>query len=164
MPTTPDWPTIHERTVDIFRTGWESPTPEAWDGFIDAHSQMVQPMLRDGVGAEFWHGESARALQVMPDLHAEVLSWSGVDEQVFIHLRFHATVGGRPLSWDAVDLLRLREDGGLIRRDSFFDSAPVARALATRPGAWWPWWRSGLWPLEGRRRLFALLSRSRGHR
>lgn len=88
----------------------------------------------------------------MPDLRAEVLSWSGREERLFINLRFHATVGGRPLSWDAVDLLVLRLDGSLVRRESYFDSAPVAAALATRPRVWWPWFRSGLWPLEGRRR------------
>jgi len=163
MPST-DWNAIHHRTVDIFRSGWQAPTPDAWDGFLDQHSQMVQPMLRDGIGAAFWHDESARALGVMPDLRAEVLSWSGLEEQLFIHLRFHATVGGRPLSWDAVDLLQLRTDGSLVRRDSFFDSVPVARALATRPRAWWPWWRSGLWPLEGRRRILDLIAGRRGHR
>lgn len=148
-----DWGDVHRRVVEIFRAGWESPTPTAWDGFIDDRSEMVQPMLRDGVGAGFWHSETTRALEVMPDLRAEVLAWSGRAERLFINLRFRATVGGRPLSWDAVDLLVLRPDGSLVRRESFFDSAPVAAALARRPRAWWPWWRSGLWPLEGRRRI-----------
>jgi len=148
-----DWPSVHARAIEIFRTGWESPAPNAWDGFLDQRSAMVQPMLRDGIGAEFWHRESARALLVMPDLHAEVLAWSGAEERLFIHLRFQATVGGRPTTWDAVDVLVLRPDGVLARRDSYFDPVPVMRTLAVRPRAWWPWWRSGLWPLEGRRRL-----------
>lgn len=158
-----DWDAVHRRTVEIFRSGWESPSPTAWDDFIDDRSELVQPMLRNGTGAEFWHRETARALTMLSDLRAEVLAWSGADETLFIHLRFHATAGGRPLSWDAVDLLGLRPDGTLIRRDSFFDSVPVARSLAARPRSWWPWWRSGLWPLERRRRLLDLFANRRKH-
>ena len=148
-----DWGSVHRRTVDSFRAGWAAAGPSAWDDFIDHRSEMVQPMLENGVGARFWAGEISRALRVMPDLRADVLGWSGHEDRLFIHLRFQATVGGRHLTWDAVDLLQLRPDGSLVRRESFFDSAPVAGALATRPRAWWAWWWSGLWPCAGRRRL-----------
>jgi hypothetical protein len=30
-----------------------------------------------------------------------------------------------------------------------------ARAVLLHPRAWWPWWRSGVGPLLGRRRLLA---------
>lgn len=48
-----DWGEIHAWVVEIFRAGWESPSPTAWDGFIDDRSEMVQPMLSDGIGARF---------------------------------------------------------------------------------------------------------------
>lgn len=156
-----DWDAVHRRTVETFRAGGAAAGPTAWDDFIDQRSEMVQPMLENGTGAPFWSSEISRALRVMPDLRADVLGWSGSDDRLFIQLRFQATVGGRDLTWDAVDLLHLRPDGSLIRRESFFDSAPVTRALATRPRTWWAWWWSGLWPWAGRRRLTDRLSPGR---
>ena len=90
---------------------------------------------------------------MLPDLRAVVLSWAGTGENLFIHIRFSATLAGKPLTWDAVDLLRLTPDGTAVFRESFFDSAPVAAALLGRPRAWLRWWRSGVGPLFWRRRL-----------
>jgi len=148
-----DWPTIHELVVDQFRTGWDRPDPHAWDAFAGESMRFVQPMLRDGVGPEVWWEESARTLALLPDLRADVLRWSGVEDSIFIHIRFTATLAGKPLSWEAVDLLRVTPDGTAVFRESFFDSVPVATTLVRRPRAWLRWWRSGVGPLFWRRRL-----------
>jgi hypothetical protein len=152
-----DWPQIHSAVVEHFRAGRDRPHPHAWDGLLDDRVRFVQPMLSDGDGPDFWWEEAARLLIVVPDLRADVLSWSGRDEHLFIHIRFTGTLGGRPLTWTAVDLLRLSPEGKLLHRESFFDSVPVAATLLRRPGSWWRWWRSGVGPLAVRRRLLSPL-------
>jgi SnoaL-like domain len=150
---TTDWDSIHRTFIETFRTGWDRPHPHAWDEFTDDRTVFVQPMLRNGTGPETWWEESARTLALMPDLRADVLSWAGAGELLYIHIRFSATLGGKPLTWDAVDLVRLSDTGVLLRRESFFDSVPVAATLVGRPRSWWAWWRSGVGPLTGRRRF-----------
>lgn len=148
-----DWDAIHRDVLDSFSAGWDRPHPHAWDGFLDERVEFVQPMLRHGEGAPLWWEESARTLSLLPDLRADVLSWSGHGELLFIHLRFSATLSGRPLTWTAVDLLRISPEGKVLHRESFFDSVPVAATLLRRPRSWWKWWRSGVGPLAVRRRL-----------
>jgi len=148
-----DWPTIHEKVVEQFRTGWDRPEPHAWDAFAGDSMRFVQPMLRDGVGPEVWWEESARTLALLPDLRADVLRWAGAGENLFIHVRFTASLAGKPLSWEAVDFLRITPEGTAVFRESFFDSVPVATTLISRPRAWLRWWRSGVGPLFWRRRL-----------
>ncbi|HUQ00521.1 MAG TPA: nuclear transport factor 2 family protein [Aeromicrobium sp.] len=148
-----DWPAVHQKVVDQFRAGWDRPTPDVWDSFIGEDMEFIQPMLRNGVGPAFWHGETARVLSLMPDLRADVLSWAGVGETLFIHLRLSGTLGGLPLTWEAVDLLRLTPDGTAHFRESFFDPGPVAAQVIRRPTAWLRWWRSGVGPFFARRRM-----------
>jgi hypothetical protein len=148
-----DWPTIHEKVVEEFRTGWASPEPHAWNPFFDDSMEFVQPMLRHGVGPAVWWEEISRTLKLLPDLRADVLRWSGSGEDLFIHIRFRATLAGKPLTWDAVDWLRVTPEGTAVFRESFFDSVPVATTLLRRPGSWLRWWRSGVGPLFWRRRL-----------
>jgi hypothetical protein len=148
-----DWETAHQRVIEGFAKGWAAPGPHAWDDLLAEDVELVQPMLRSGRRRELWWDEAARLVGLLPDLHAEVLDWSGHEDTLYIHLQLIATLGGKPLRWRAVDLVRITPDGTLLRRESFFDSAPLAATVLARPGAWWPWWRSGIGPLEGRRRL-----------
>ncbi|HUS23201.1 MAG TPA: nuclear transport factor 2 family protein [Aeromicrobium sp.] len=148
-----DWPTIHEKVVEQFRAGWDRPEPHAWDSFLDDSMRFIQPMLRDGIGPQVWWEEMSRTLKLLPDLRADVLRWAGSHEDLFIHLRLEATVAGKPLTWEAVDRLRVGPDGTAVFRESFFDSVPIAAILLRRPRSWLPWWRSGVGPLFWRRRL-----------
>jgi len=151
-----DWDTIHRNVIESFRAGWDRPHPHAWDSFLDDRTVFVQPMLRNGIGAKSWWEETTRSLSLMPDLRADVLSWAGSGELLYIHIRFSATLGDKPVTWDAVDLLRLAESGVLLHRESFFDSAPIAMKLVGRPRGWWAWWRSGVGPFAARRRFVRL--------
>jgi len=148
-----DWAAVHEKVVEQFRAGWDHPDPTAWDSFLGESMEFVQPMLRCGVGPELWHGETERLLKLLPDLRADVLTWAGVGDTIFLHLRFEATLVGKPVTWEAVDVLRVAQDGTGVFRESFFDSVPVATQLVRRPGAWLRWWRSGVGPLFARRRF-----------
>ncbi|MFL6089827.1 MAG: nuclear transport factor 2 family protein [Aeromicrobium sp.] len=152
---TTDWATVHEKVVEEFRTGWDRPGPNVWDSFLGDSMEFVQPMLLNGVGPALWHEETARLLKLLPDLRADVVHWAGAGDTLFIHIRFEATLGGKPVGWEAVDMLRIAPDGTGVFRESFFDSVPVATQLVRRPGAWIRWWRSGVGPLFARRRLLS---------
>lgn len=145
--------TIAERVVMAFAEGWKTPHPHAWDDLLAVDIALTQPLLRSGVGRALWQDEVARLLSFLPDLTGEVLSWAGRGNVVFIDIVCTATLGGRPLSFRAVDRLTLGPDGRVTHRESFLDPLPVMTAAVTRPGAWLPWWRSGLGPLPGRQRF-----------
>jgi hypothetical protein len=149
------WPSVHERVVEAFAAGWRRPEPHAWDDLLAEHVELTQPLLRNGRGRALWQQEVARLLAFLPDLRGEVIGWAGRDDIVFIDIRLNATAGGKPLSFRAVDRLRLDSAGTVVSRESFFDPAPVATALMYRPVTWWSWWRSGLGPLLGRRRFLS---------
>lgn len=151
--TTTDWAAAHQRMIERFAKGWASPNPHAWDELVAPDVELVQPMLRDGRGRELWWEEAARLVELLPDLRAEVLDWSAREDTVYVHVEFRATLGGKPFIWRALDHIRIAPDGSLLRRESFFDSAPLALTVLRRPRAWWAWWRSGIAPFEGRRRL-----------
>ena len=155
-----DWDTIHRTFVEASRAGWDRPHPHAWDEFLDDRTTFVQPMLRNGAGRAFWWEETIRTLGLMPDLRADVLNWSGTGEHLYVHIGFTATLGGKPIRWEAVDALRLSDAGVLLHRESFFDSLPVAASLVGRPRSWWAWWRSGIGPLTSRRRFLPRLNPS----
>jgi hypothetical protein len=151
--TATDWPAVHDRVLAAFQAGWARPGPHAWDEFLAEDVELLQPMLRQGRGRRLWWDEVRRLLAFLPDFRGEVLSWSGRAETLFIEVGFTATLGGRPLSFRAVDRLLLSPEGILLRRDSHFDPTTVAAVVARRPSAWLPWWRSGIGPLLVRRRL-----------
>ncbi len=148
-----EWSVVHEKVVDLFRAGWDAPQPHGWDSFFTDTTEFVQPMLRDGIGPAVWWEEVVRVQKLLPDLRADVMRWSGSGEDLFIHIRFNATLAGKPLTWDAVDWLIVNPDARVEFRESFFDSVPIALTLLRRPRCWLAWWRSGVGPLFWRRRL-----------
>lgn len=149
----PDWAEIHEQVVEAFATGWRDPDPHAWDQLLADDVALRQPLLQNGRGRALWQQEVGRLLEFLPDARGEVLRWAGRGDAVFIELRVDATLAGRPLSFTAVDRLRIDPAGVVQQRDSFFDPAPVAAVVVRRPSAWWSWWRSGLGPMPARRRF-----------
>lgn len=149
-----DWSAAHQEVLARFTAGWKAPSPHVWDDMLAEDVELVQPMVRSGRGRELWWQEAARILTLMPDLHGDVLGWSGIGDSLYIEIRFSGTLGGAPLSWRAVDQIRISSDGLVTRRESFFDPSPLVTAVLTRPRAWLAWWRSGIAPLSSRRRLF----------
>ena len=140
-------------TVEQFAAGWRNPNPHAWDGLLAADVELTQPLLRDGRGISVWHGEVARLLAFIPDLRGEVLGWAGRGDTLFIDLQLRGSAGGRPVSFRAVDRLTISVSGTVVRRESFFDPLPLSATLARRPRAWLRWWRSGIGPMQWRRRI-----------
>jgi hypothetical protein len=151
--TAADWRAVHERVVAAFARGWDAPEPHAWDGLMAEDIQLNQPLLQPGTTRTTWHDEAQRLVALLPDIRGVVTGWAGNEDIVFIELRLTATLGGKPLVFSAVDKLWLTHTGTVLRRDSYFDSAPLMQAVLRRPSAWLPWWRSGLGPFAFRRRF-----------
>jgi len=145
-----DWPAVHEQVRTAFEKGWDAPAPYAWS-FSGPDTAFVQPMLRDGVGEDAWAEEVTRLLTLVPDIRADIVSWAATDDLVFLEIEFTGTLGGKPFSWRAVDKLTIDVDGQLLRRDAYFDSAPLVQTVLKRPRTWLRWWRSGIAPLDARR-------------
>jgi hypothetical protein len=150
---TADWPAVHRQVVETFAKGWAHPGPGAWDEILGEDVELNQPMLPRTKGREMWQEEGDRLLSLLPDLRGDVLSWAGRDDLLFIELELSATLGGKPFAFRAVDKIWITSSGEIARRDSFFDSGPIAQVMLRRPTAWLPWWRSGLGPFLGRRRF-----------
>lgn len=131
-----EWPSVHQQVVELFAKGWDRPHPHAWDELLAEDAELVQPLLRSGRGRAVWQEEARRLLQLAPDLRGDVLAWAGCDDVVFIDVRLSATVGGKPLTFRSVDELLISPDGRVLRREAFFDPAPIALALLVRPKAW----------------------------
>jgi SnoaL-like protein len=150
---TAGWPSVHERVLAAFAKGWNTPEPHAWDNLMAEDITLNQPLLQPGTTRRTWHDEAQRLVTLLPDIRGEVVSWAGHEDLMFIELRLSATLGRKPLNFQAVDKLWLTLTGTVLRRDSFFDSAPLTQAMFRRPSAWLPWWRSGLGPFVARRRF-----------
>ena len=128
---------MRARAVKAFADGWKRPHPHAWDSLLATDVELHQPLMPDGIGVGHWQRQFARLQAVLPDIHGQVIAWAPLPDGLLIHLRCDATVGGRPLTFDVIDRLRLSANGTVVRRDSFFDPTPLVVALATRPRAWW---------------------------
>jgi hypothetical protein len=148
-----DWPQVHKQVVEMFTAGWDRPEPHAWDGFLAEHVELIQPMVPHARGRERWWDEVRRLLTLIPDLRADVLNWAGNGDQLFIEIRLNGTLGGKPISFRAVDQLQLTSEATVVRRESTFDSIPLALHVLTRPRAWPIWWTSGIGPFATRRRF-----------
>jgi hypothetical protein len=151
--TTAGWPKVHQRVLAAFARGWDTPEPRAWDSLMAENIELNQPLLQPGTTRRTWHDEAQRLVTLLPDIRGDVVSWAGQEELMFIELRLSATLGGKPLRFQAVDKLWLTTNGTVLRRDSFFDSGPLIQTVLRRPSSWLPWWRSGLGPFLARRRF-----------
>lgn len=122
--------------VRRFAEFWAAPSVEGLDAVLAPQTRLVAPMtttthtLADGKRA------FADLFELIPDLTAEVHRWGATDDGVLIEFTLSGTAGGGPISWDAVDRFVLDDAGLASERISYFDSAPIALAVARRPRAW----------------------------
>jgi SnoaL-like domain len=130
--------------VERFAAYWRAPSAAGLDSLLAPDVLLVAPMtpttrtLADGKRA------FATILELVPDLTAKVYRWGATEDGVLIEFTLSGTAGGAPVSWDAVDRIVLREDGLASARISYFDTAPLIRAVALRPRAWPAFVRSRL--------------------
>jgi len=102
---------------------------------FDPAVRLSQPLAPDGVGHEALREQFQRLFTLIPDLRGTVRRWAADGNEVFIELELIGTLGRKPISWTACDVVTLRE-GLVIERLSFFDPAPLIAAILRRPTAW----------------------------
>lgn len=118
---------------------WVSAFSEAW--YEPAiHLDRLLALLDDNVTLRapikppVTHGKEAarkgfeRVFNAIPDLRAEIHRWSSTNDALFIEMTFHATVGGKAISWPNADRV-LFENGVAIERVAHFDPYTLRRAL-----------------------------------
>lgn len=116
--------------VEQFRTLWAAPSVERLDALTHPDVCYVQPLLPDVRGREAAGSYWRRIFTLMPDLRIDVVnSAASADNVVYIEFRIIGTLGGKPVSWPAVDRYELDEIGRVRRRVLYCDSAQMVPAV-----------------------------------
>jgi hypothetical protein len=133
---------IAEDFVGLFKEAWASPTVDGLLALLHSDITYIQPLLptvrgRDKVGAH-WH----RIFALGPDLRVEVVDWAvSRTNALYLEIECTATVGGRVLTWPAVERCEFAEGGTVRRRIMYGDSLPLWGALLRPRGiaavVWW---------------------------
>jgi ketosteroid isomerase-like protein len=130
-----------EAFVEAFAEGWRAPGSAAglvagFAPWLHEDVRLVQPQIPDLVGHEdFRTGFAEPLFELMPDLRGEVVSWASRGDLVWIEVRLHGTLAGRPFEFTSADKITLRE-GKVAERVAFMDPSPMLAAALTRPRAW----------------------------
>jgi hypothetical protein len=119
-----------------FAEFWAAPAPERLDAILAPQVRLIAPMTPTTHTLEEGRRTFSELLELIPDLTAEVHRWGATTDGVLIEFTLSGNAGGGPISWHAVDRFVLGEDGLATERISYFDSAPIALAVARRPRAW----------------------------
>jgi ketosteroid isomerase-like protein len=127
-----------------FAEFWAAPAVERLDGVLAERVRATAPMMSTTDTLAEGKRVFAELFELIPDLTGEVHRWGATADGVLIEFTLSGTVGGRPVSWDAVDRFVVGEDGLATERVSYFDSAPIALTVARRPRAWPAFLRSRL--------------------
>jgi hypothetical protein len=129
--------------VEFFAAGWTLGARDA-EGFfrhfgprMHPDTVLLQPIAPLAKGPGALRVLFVPLFKAIPDLDGEVTRWGETTDGVLIELTLRGHLGGRALQWSVVDRIIL--DDGLIReRRSYFDPAPLLRAVALRPHASMP--------------------------
>lgn len=124
-----------EEFAHAFERFWGAPSVDALDDILAEDVILRQPMAPTSRGLTDGKRAFSRIFIAIPDLRAVVDRWAATQDGVLIEFRLKGTVGGRPLEWPVVDRFVL-PDGLAIERVSYFDPAPLLRAVVTRPTSW----------------------------
>ena len=126
--------------VEFFAAGWELGARDA-EGFfrhfgprMHPDTALIQPIARPARGAGALRELFGPLFKAIPDLTGTLRRWGQTDDGVFIELSLRGHLGSRPVEWTVVDRIIL-EDGLIRERRSYFDPAPLLRAVALRPRA-----------------------------
>ena len=119
-----------------FAEYWRAPTPERLDTVLAEHVRLVTPLTPTTHTLEEGQRAFAALFRLISGLTGEVHRWGATEDGVLIEFTLSGTVGGKPISWHAVDRFVLGEDGLATERISYFDSAPIVLTAARRPRAW----------------------------
>ena len=126
--------------VEFFATGWELGARDA-EGFfrhfrprMHSDTALIQPIAPPARGPGALRELFEPLFKAIPDLTGTLRRWGQTDDGVFIELSLRGHLGSRPVEWTVVDRIIL-EDGKIRERRSYFDPAPLLKAVALRPRA-----------------------------
>lgn len=126
--------------VEFFARGWRFGARDA-EGFfrhfgprIHPDTVLIQPIAPPARGPGALQKLFGPLFKAVPDLDGEVQRWGETSDGVFIELTLRGHLGGKPVEWTVVDRIIL-EDGLIRERRSYFDPAPLLKAVALRPRA-----------------------------
>jgi SnoaL-like domain len=123
---------------------WRTPTPERLDTVLAPRVRLVAPMTPTTHTLAEGQRAFAVLLELIPDLTGEIHRWGATGDGVLIEFTLAGTVGGKPISWSAVDRFVVGPDGLATERVTYFDSSPLAITALRRPRAWPAFVRSRL--------------------
>jgi ketosteroid isomerase-like protein len=137
---TPAQTTAAEQFVAFFEELWAvgGSDPERFFAMLAERTTpdalMSQPLAPPARGPAGQRQIFGPLFEAIPDLGVDVIRWGATPDGALLEIRLHGTLGGRPVSWEAVDRFELR-DGHIAARHSYFDPLPLVRAMALAPRA-----------------------------
>jgi ketosteroid isomerase-like protein len=140
MTTTASAGTSTAEFVEFFAAGWELGARDAESFFrhfgprMHPDTVLIQPIARPARGPGALRELFGPLFKAIPDLTGTLRRWGQTDDGVFIELTLCGHLGSRPVEWTVVDRIIL-EDGKIRERRSYFDPAPLLKAVALRPRA-----------------------------
>jgi SnoaL-like domain len=126
--------------VEFFAAGWAigARDPEAFFRHfgprMHPNTALIQPIAPPARGPGALRELFGPLFKALPDLTGTLRRWGQTDDGVFIELTLRGHLGRRPVEWTVVDRIIL-EDGLIRERRSYFDPAPLLKAVALRPRA-----------------------------
>jgi hypothetical protein len=126
--------------VEFFATGWAIGAHDPAGFFrhfedrLHPAAVMIQPIAPATKGPGALRELFGPLFAAIPDLDGQVVRWGETDDGVFIELTLSGHLGRKPLELTLVDRIIL-VDGKIRERRSYFDPAPLIKALALRPRA-----------------------------
>ncbi|MEX2193955.1 MAG: nuclear transport factor 2 family protein [Thermoleophilaceae bacterium] len=116
--------------VERFVSFWRAPDPALIPSLVhpDVRARFVG-VVDDVVGVEAYRAQIAAALAVAPDLRLEVVGGFSEGERVLIEWHACCSAGGRPVEFEGMDRLVVR-DGLVVDARVTYDTGPLRDALA----------------------------------
>ena len=130
--------------VERFEAYWRAPTPQGLEAILAPQARLVAPLTATTHTREEGIRAFAALFELVEEMNAELHRWGPTDDGVLIEFTVTGKVGGKPISWHAVDRFVIDAQGLASERVSYFDSTPIALTLAGRPRAWPAFLRSRL--------------------
>ena len=112
-----------EEFVERWAAFWEAPDPARVDELAAPDIELRFPGLPEPLhGVEAWRERVASMVERFPDLRLTVTAHAAAGDLCFVSWHGTATASGRPVMWDGIDRMRLR-DGLVVDSLVAFDTA-----------------------------------------
>jgi ketosteroid isomerase-like protein len=98
-------------------------------------ARMIQPQIPDNAGPQALLDFARPLFALIPDVRVTVDDWAVRGNTALIELTVSGTLGGKPVAFEAVDRITLR-DGLCVERRTYTDPGPLILTVLTRPRAW----------------------------